>query len=363
MKAFSHVGEHASHDVALSTLVRCLESVRKIRAHGIASGPWDKREEWLNAKIHTVWQDRGAFPGAGAALEALGMRLGTSMVLELLASEAIKASDDPWPRFDAILRGRKRPPQKAYQADLDAVASTWTALSSDRKSLLTLLSRFELSPSQAQRWFHPNDRNKATRGQVDDKAILQNPYRIVEADLGDAKENPVSLGVIDRGLMPDATVAAAHPVPSPSAVGSPLDWRRMRASFVTVLRKAAQQGDSLLTEEELLDGVGALDLSQPCPATADWIVGNITNLEAEVARFPLKRREKDENDVVCLQLADVMRREKHLSRLLGKRAQAALESLKEPWEKHLADTVREQGVTADLSEPRYVEAWCWPLLG
>jgi AAA domain/UvrD-like helicase C-terminal domain len=356
MKAFSHVGEHASHDIALSTLVRCLESVRKIRAHGVATGPWEKREEWLNAKIHTVWQNRGAFPGAGAALEALGMRLGTSMVLELLASETIKSADDPWPVLDAILRGRKKPPQGAYQADLDAVASTWTALSAERKSLLTLLSRFELSPSQARRWFHPNERKKATRGQVDDKAVLENPYRIVETDLGDAKENPVALGVIDRGLMPDATIAAAHPVPSPSAVGSALDWRRVRASFVTVLRKAAQQGDSLLTEEELLAGVGALDLSQPCPASTDWIVGNIKNLEAELARFPLKRREKDETDVVCLQLTDVMKREKHLSRLLGKRAQTALEGLKEPWEKHLGETIRGQGVTADLSEPRYVEA-------
>jgi hypothetical protein len=70
--SFSHVGEHASHDIALSTLVRCLEAVRKVREHGIASGPWEQREEWLNAQIHRVWQERGAFAarnkhGAGAA--------------------------------------------------------------------------------------------------------------------------------------------------------------------------------------------------------------------------------------------------------------------------------------------------------
>lgn len=36
-------------------------------------------------------------------------------------------------------------------------------------------------------------------------------------------------------------------------------------------------------------------------------IGNIKNLEAELARFPLKRREKDETEVVCLQLADAAR--------------------------------------------------------
>lgn len=38
-------------EIALSTLVRTLGAVRKIRLHGIASGPWEKREEWLNEQI------------------------------------------------------------------------------------------------------------------------------------------------------------------------------------------------------------------------------------------------------------------------------------------------------------------------
>ena len=245
VKSFSHVGEHAGNDVALSSLVRSLEAVRKVRSHGVTAGPWGRREEWLNEQIHAVWQDRGAFPGAGAALEALGMRLGTSMVLELNARGDIKAHDDPWPTLDAILRGTRPPPQKAYRGDVDAVSSTWAALSSQRRDLLKLLSRFELSPAQARRWFVQNERNRATRGQVDDASILFNPYRIVEADLGDGEERPVSLGVIDRGLLPDAKIAAAHPLPQPSLIESPLDWRRIRSAFVTVLRNAGQQGELL----------------------------------------------------------------------------------------------------------------------
>ena len=355
MMSFSHVGEHATHDIALSTLVQCLESVRKIRAHGIASGPWEKREEWINAQIHRVWQQRGAFPGAGAALEALGMRLGTSMVLELLANGTVALGEDPWPVLDVILRGTKAPPQNAYKPDVEAVAATWTALSNERRALLNLLSRFDLSPAQATRWFDAKKRQRATRGLVDDKSILENPYRVVETDLGDASEHPVSIGVLDRGLMPDATIAAKHPVPAPSTIGSPLDWRRVRGAFVTVLREAAHQGDTLLAEDELLDGVADLDLSHPCAVSRDWINGNIAKIEPEIARFQLKRRQSEDEEPV-LQLVDVMQREKHLARLLGKRAQAPLASLKEPWDKHLRLTIKEQGVTADLTEPRFVEA-------
>ena len=83
------------NDVALSSLVKCLEAVRVIRAHGIVPGPWEDREEWLNDQIHRVWRNRGAFPGAGAALEAIGMRLGTCMVLELLSAGTLKSNEDP----------------------------------------------------------------------------------------------------------------------------------------------------------------------------------------------------------------------------------------------------------------------------
>ena len=355
VKSFSHVGEHAANDVALSSLVRSLEAVRKVRAHGVAAGPWERREEWINEQIHTVWQDRGAFPGAGAALESLGMRLGTSMVLELNARGDIKSSDDPWPVLDGILRGKRLPPQKAYKGDVDAVAATWGALSDQRRTLLQLLSRCELSPAQARRWFIQNERNKATRGQIDDAAIIANPYRIVEADLGDADERPVALGVIDRGMLPDATIAASHPIPKPSLVESPLDWRRVRSAFVTVLRNAGHQGDSLLAEEEAIDALASLDLSQPCLASSDWINGNLKNIEAEIARFELVRDDKS-NPVQCLQLTDVMMHEQRLARILMKRAESALESLKEDWTTLLRESISDQGVAVDFKQQRYADA-------
>src|SRR5271157_1876328 len=78
--------------------------------------------------------------------------------------------------------------------------------------------RVSLSRTPQARWA---SRTGYTRSRVTDTAILENPYRIVELDLGDGTERPVPLGMVDRGLMPDATIAAAHPVPAPSNVGSP----------------------------------------------------------------------------------------------------------------------------------------------
>jgi hypothetical protein len=250
MRTFSYAAELASPDVTLSTLVRCLESVRKIRQHGVAKGPWERREEWINKHLDTAWKDRGAFPGLGPALEALDMRLGTALALELIASKMIASDADPWPIVDAILRGEAKPPQPAYADDLAAVRDTWINLPDERRSLLKLLSRFALTAAQAKRCFNPA-RTAATTVRINDTEILVNPYRISEVDLGDRTDSAVSIGPIDRGLLPDPTIAAKHPVPSPSTVGSPNDVRRLRAAMVTVLRLAASSGDALLSATTL----------------------------------------------------------------------------------------------------------------
>ena len=252
VRAFSYGAELAGADIALSTLVRCLESVRLIRAHGISKGPWERREEWLNAQIALVWKDRGAFPGLGPVLEALGMRLGTALALELVSSKLVASDADPWPLVDMILRGKKKPPQSAYEADLATARDTWAKLSEERRALALLLSRFALSSAQALRWFDQTERAKATSAKVSDQEILENPYRMSEVDLGDDSDSTISVGMIDRGLLPDSTLAAKHPVPSPSTVLSPNDPRRLRAAIVSVLRRASENGDSLLSLAETL---------------------------------------------------------------------------------------------------------------
>ena len=356
MRAFSYAAEIASADIALSTLIRCLEAVRKVREHGIAKGPWERREEWLNTQIGLVWKDRGAFPGLGSALEALNMRLGTALTLELLASGAVASDEDPWPHVDALLRGTIKPPQSVYDADLQAVRDTWVNLPEERRVLLKLLSRFALTPAQAARWFDPSKRAIAGTAPTTDAELIANPYRISEVDLGDAKEAPVSVGTIDRGLLPDATVAAKHPVPEPSLVKSPGDPRRLRAVLVEVLRRASENGDALLSVTEAVEKAAALELAHPCLIGIDWPTANASALIDVLELVVLPAPEGQDGGILALQLSELKTREDRLRSVLSKRAGKAAPPVPADWKSLLVDAITGSGGAFDPANSRHVLA-------
>lgn len=355
--SFSYVSRLAGHDVALSTLVRCLRAVRKIREHGIVRGPWEQREEWINQQIAAEWKNRGAFPGLGSALEALGMRLGTVLTHELTSNGLIKPDENPWPLMDAILRGKTKPPHKAYEADLSAIRNTYEGLSDERRHLLELLSRFELTPSQATRWFDRSRRFSTTGIKIDDFEIIKNPYRISEVDVGCEDDPAVSVGIIDRGLLPDDTVRSRQPVPPPSVVGSKLDARRVRAALVSVLRTAAKTGDSLLSASEAIGQLQNLDLAHPCNPSTDWLEANVSNLAGiiELLRLPVSTKEP-EKVVLALQLTELKNREEKLQKILRARSGRSLESLEVDWKSLLVDAIRDSGGKYEEKNLRHVSA-------
>lgn len=354
IRFFSYAAELMPADIALSTLVRCLESVRKIRKHGIAKGPWESREEWLNQQIAQAWQDRGPFPGLGPVLEALGLRLGTALALELRSSGTVHADADPWPIVDAMLRCEQKPPQPAYTEDLKALRATWTSLSDERRALLKLLSRFALTTEQARRWFDPSERVKCTAAKVSDEEILANPYRMSEVDLGTWDDSPVSVGIIDRGLLPDSTISAKHPVPEPSAVGSPNDARRIRATLVAVLRNASESGDALLSIPEALQRVGSLDLAHPCVIGSDWPSTNSGTLSSVVEIVDVSSTAASPS--AALQLTELKGREDRLRSILGKRAGKAAAPLKLDWDKLLVTAISEAGGNFDKTNKLHLHA-------
>lgn len=357
-RVFSYFSEHASPDVALSTLVRCLDAVRRIIQHGIAEGPWELREEWLNRQIAKTWIDRGAFPGLGSALEALGMRMGTALALELLASGSLATDADPWPAIDALLRGEAEPPQAAYRADLDSVRATWARLTDERRTLLRLLSRFALTPEQAKRWFE-EARRRAVAGDLRDGEIIANPYRIAESDVGAVGQPAVSVGVIDRGLLPDPTIAAKNPVPPPSLVESPTDRRRVRGVVVSVLRRAAEQGDTLLSAVEVLTRLEQLDLARPCVVPLDWFAGNAEfmggTVEQQTVEMPSADQEEKER-VPALQLTSYANVERNVPRTLLKRAARQLPSVEARWRDLLIAAIEASGAKVDLGNARHRDA-------
>ena len=278
------------------------------------------------------------------------------MTLELQSCGIVAPNDNPWPIIDSIIRGDRKPPQAAYENDLKIVRKTWSSLLPQRKELLHLLSRFSLSPDQARRWFRENDRVKSTTTVVSDAEILTNPYRICETDLGDVIEQPVAVETIDRGLLPEDTVAARHPVAEPSAVGSPNDARRLRAALVSVLRSADDTGDTLLSATECIERVTALELVPPCSISLDWIDAHSPDMEKVVERLELLVDPQKDVRITALQLTESRGIEDRLRSVLRARAAKPLPSLGEDWAAMITSAIKEAGQSCDANNLRHQSA-------
>jgi ATP-dependent exoDNAse (exonuclease V) alpha subunit len=349
---FSYAAELVTPSVALTALKGCLDALRGVKEHGVAPGAWDKRIDWLNAQIDRTWRDRGAFPGTGAALEAFGLRLGTSLMLDLIGTKAVKPNDDPWPVLDAIIQGHERTPHPSYDADLKEKRHEWINLKESRRALLKLLSRFDLSPKQAEAWFVEKKRLKSAGIAVTDQELIENTYRIAELDLGLPGEYPISMTTIDQGMLPDPKIGKQHTLPPPSGIESRSDRRRVRAALVTVLRKAALEGDALLSESQAIDRVAKLPLSNSIELTSDWLEAYRAFLDDIVERLPLQ---DGSTSIPAVQLKDYKRQEDLLRKLVLARAAKELPSLGEEWADLVGQALK-KNKNVDLSSSRSKEA-------
>src|SRR5690606_26432446 len=115
-------------------------------------------------------------------LEALGVRLATSMLLDLVRDGTLRPAENPWPLLDALLSGRREPPRPEYLPDLAAVSRTWSALPAQRRQFIELMSRFALTTTAAKRWLEPGLREAGTERFVADTDVLANPYLVSEVD-------------------------------------------------------------------------------------------------------------------------------------------------------------------------------------
>lgn len=267
--AFSMGSEHVSHDQAVAVL---LSAANLVSRYGqLVAGDWDAARRWIDGELNRLWRLRGAFPGLGSVLSALGLENGTLIAHEvgrLLHPDGGEDVRDPWPIVEAVLRDPEKLPADLRESIGQNMATLWNSLQPSRLALLKLLARFEISADQATRWWVREERAAAGIN-IDDAALLANPYLCFEADRGRA--DPIAVATIDRGLFADGQVLAAVPVPEPSACAEPIDPRRGRALMVQALEDAASaEGHTLLPQEWLVTRVRALDVSPPCLIGGDW---------------------------------------------------------------------------------------------
>ena len=277
---FSHASQLVSHDGAIASLLACAESLRK--ATGVLPGPWDRCLQWIDARLGELWTARGPCPGLGAALSAFGLE-SAAFVARVLAERA-GDNADPWPLVDKMFAE----PAKVLPAPLaksigKTLAAKWSRLPDERRALLKLVSRFELTREQAAALYVQEERAEAGIDATD-KAILANPYLLYE--LTRLTSDAVSVWTIDRGVFPDAVIRDKHPLPGPSALDAGTDARRVRALSVKILEDAASAGSTLLPQAQVVLGIRGLTLQPPCEVDADLM--NVAkdafeNAAAEVA--------------------------------------------------------------------------------
>jgi len=332
---FSYGAEFVTADSAVSILMTLLESIRRIRADGLVDGPWQERMDWLNRCMVQCWTERGPFPGLGSALEAMGLRNATSMLFELQSQSSNQFARDPWPTVDSVLMGQSAPPHGTYAADIAQARPIWKFIKtkSERLEILQLLARFALTPSQASRWYDPHKRI----GRISDRQLLENPYLLVELDDGGDRDAPINVATVDRGMLPDKAIAGESPLKAPTALETPQDWRRSRAAIVSLLKRAADRGDTILRADEVISSFHRLALSNPPELGPDWIGAYQTELADRVAVLEVPR-EPHKEPFFALQLVELASQEEDLRAWLRARTSAPAPILKTDWAKELEDS-------------------------
>lgn len=278
---FSYATEHVSDDAAISALLACRAALD--RASNLFSFESKSQEQWIDQQLGRLWKKRGAFPGIGSVLNANGIRLGhfVSQALQDKAGE----DGNPWQVWDQAIAD----PTGHLPADLargidPTIAKAWQNMPQARRQFLELLSRIDVSQSQADILAIPETRSEAGIDISDDE-FVSNPYLFYESTR--LTRTPVGIGSVDRGVFPTNLLRKRHPLPEPAVVNTGVDGRRLRALVIRELENAALDGDTLRAQVDIItalrSGEDALKRDDATPVTADLLaVAESDNFSGEL---------------------------------------------------------------------------------
>ena len=279
---FSYGTEHVSDDAAINSLLSIKDSLKRCsELFGYNSSPF---ERWIDRELGRLWNLRGPFPGLGAVLCASGISMGNFIAHSLVSQ--VDENESPWPLWFKTLENPEQtlPPELSRHID-QTIAKSWQNMDEGRLDFLKLLSRMDLSQDQAGVLVSPEAREDYGIF-VSDRDIIDNPYLVFESTRLTA--SPVSVGVVDRGLFPNALIREKFPIPEPSLVKTPVDARRLRALTVRNLEQAANNGDTVRQRADVIRDLRKVDESddeQAATITADLMAVAEEELFAEEIRL------------------------------------------------------------------------------
>lgn len=346
---FSYGSEWVTDRNMLAVIIKLRGVVEVIIKHGIVKGPWKERLQWLSRQIGMIKENMGPYPSFSSAIVAFGFKHGHLLSHDIYNEGLCEQKGNPWDVFEQAIYGNvPKLNHKIYSKDFDQIRFLWESLRIQDKSLLILLSRFELSVSQITRWFDEAKR-RANGYFIETKELLSNPYLIVETDEPKITEQSINIETIDNGVFEDIAVQGEYVPEKPYKVESKIDPRRIRALVISILKEASRNGDTLLSLFEIRERLEVLSINEETEIPANYLEAHIEYLKEKL--FHVKTE-----SVNALQLKIYETIETELSKKFLARSSRALPSLEEDWSRLIIKSIEDNGGQFDPGNKRHIDA-------
>jgi ATP-dependent exoDNAse (exonuclease V) alpha subunit len=279
---FSYASEHVSHDTAIESLLALAGALENVKKK--FDGPWDECLKWIDERFSEMWKLRGPYPGLGACLTAIGISLG-SFVAKALEQQLSSENEEIWPLVESMFEQPNDFLPKELAKKITAeVKQMWRNIPEERKSLLKLLSRIELTNEQAKLVYLQSEREK-NEITFSDNEIIENPYVLFEKTR--LIPEGISFSAIDKAMVPNEIVISKYPYLESQMLPSNHDYRRVRALLVYLLEQASEEGHTLLPQTTLLTKIHSMPLHTSCDIYDDLLNALDENFIGEIERVCL----------------------------------------------------------------------------
>lgn len=318
MDELSYGCDHVDNHTMLLILNEAKQCVENVIHHRIAGGDWRKQLAWIDEQIAKVKDNIGPFPSFPDALNAIDINYAYILEQDLRNKGILGVKDNPWPIFVKLINGEIDSTGAVYEKELTYYRQTWNSMNEDERLKLQLLSRIQLSSGQI----------TEARKKFNYDELANNPYIISENSDVNIPESVITPQMIDVAVFPDSSIQGAFLPETPYLVESKIDERRIRSLIIYFLKMALNNGDTLVSLEEISAYLEDLLESEDKAKLPDGYIINMRSFMEERIQFV----EDEKEHKVALQLLDYYSIEKYLSKIFKARASKSVrEPISENW--------------------------------
>lgn len=335
--------EYISNHSMLIILMAAYECLKNVKKHGLVAGDWDRQLRWIDEQIAKVKSMIGPFPSFAECLSAIGINYAYIIEQDLRREGHCGVKDNPWIAFSNLVEGKIRISDAVYQSELPHYKATWQNISEEGKTLLHLLSRFEISHEIVEKWY--NDESSYAK-------VIANPYIISEnSEFNDNLY--VTTDMVDLGVLPDSEIQGDWVPKAPSRIETLIDERRIRSLITYKLKWQLIEGDTLLSLEEITNYLEESLKLRDVKLPKNYIIAKRNYMEETFAFIESDTLPDENHGKLALQLNEYFDIEKFLRNKFKARAAKSVKiPIKEDWENIVKSSIN----GFDEDNPRSVAA-------